>query len=111
MVVATRVWVVHDVAVGGEVVMDVYSPFECGKLLMESIHFHMMFNPLKQVIFLLDFSGDGAVGDFKFGAVLVVTAVLLHLCKGGRVFEGMGRFSQGVVGSPSGLEEFNEPVR
>ena len=91
--------------------MDVHSPFECGKLLVEPVCFHTMFNPLKQVVFLLDFGSDGVAGDFEFGVVLVVTAVSFHFCKGGGVFKGAGRFSQSVVGSPPGLEEFNEPVR
>jgi len=50
------------------------------------------------------------VGDFKFGAALMVVAVLLHLGKCGRVVEAMCRFSQGVVGSSPGLEEFDKPV-
>ena len=110
MAVATRVWVVHDIAAGGEVVADVHLSFERGELLMEPVRFHTMFNPLKQVIFLLDFGGDGSAGDFELSAALVVATVLLHLGKCGRVVEAMCRFSQGVVGSSPGLEEFDEPV-
>ncbi len=59
---------------------------------------------------MFDFGGDGSAGDFEFGAALVVVAVSLHFGKCGRVFKAMCRLSQGVVGSPSGLEEFDEPV-
>ncbi len=46
VVVVTRVWVAHDVAVGREVTVDVHSPFECGELFVEPVCFHTMFNPL-----------------------------------------------------------------
>ncbi len=46
-VVAARVWAAHDIAAGREVTADVHSPFEWGKLFVEPVHFHMMFNPLK----------------------------------------------------------------
>jgi len=51
------------------------------------------------------------MGNFKFGAVLVVTAVSLHFGKGGGVIEATGHFSQGVIESSPGLQEFNKPVR
>ena len=106
-----RVQAVHGVAAGGEVVADVHSPFECGELFMEPVHFHTMFNPLKGIVLLLNFGSDGSAGDFEFHSVLVVMAVFLHLCEGGRVFEATCRLSQGVVGSPPGLEEFDKPVQ
>ena len=59
---------------------------------------------------MFDFGCDGSAGDFKFGAALMVTAVLLHLSKRGRVFKAVCHFCQGVVGSPSGLEQFDKPV-
>jgi len=60
---------------------------------------------------LLDFGGDGSLGNFELGAALVVTAVSLHLNEGGGVIEAMGHFSQGVVGPSSGLQELNKPVQ
>ncbi len=108
--VAARVWAAHDEAAGGEVAADVHSSFQGGEPFVEPVCFHTIFNPLKRVIFFLDLSGDGASFDFKLGAALVVTTISLHLCVGGGVLEGACRFSQGVVGSSPGLEEFNEPV-
>ena len=111
MAVAMRVWAAHDVAAGGEVAVDVHSPFEHCESLVEAVRFHTIFNPLWGVVFLLDFSGDGSSSDFEFGAVLVVAAVSLHLCEGGGVFKTMGHFSQSVVGPSSGLQELNKPVQ
>ncbi len=44
--VATRVWVVHDIAAGGEVMVDVHLPLERGEPFVEPVRFHIMFNPL-----------------------------------------------------------------
>ena len=110
-VVSTRDGAAGDeVVMSGEFLADVHPAFECGETFVEPVHFHTMFNPLKRVVFLLDFSGDGVAGDFEFGVALVVMAVSLHLCEGGGVVEVTGHLSQGVVGSSPSLEEFNELV-
>src|SRR6266851_4173440 len=57
----------------------------------------------------LDVGDDGSSCHFELGVVGVVAAVSLHFSEGGGVFESTCRFSQGVVGSPVGLEEFEEP--
>jgi len=60
---------------------------------------------------LLDLGGDGSPGSFELSMALVVVAVSLHFSESSGVVEATGRFSQGVVGPPSGLQKFDEPVR
>src|SRR6266853_807984 len=109
--VLMRVRVAHDVVVvAREFLVDVHLAFECGEMFVEPIHFHTMFNPLECVIFFLNVDSDCMACDLKLSAALVVATVALHLSEGCRVVEGTRRLSQGVVGSPSGLEEFEKPV-
>src|SRR6266851_7015527 len=108
--VSTRVQAAGDeVSAPRELLANVHAAFECGEAFVEAVCFHTMFNPLKHVIFFVDVGDDCAVCHFEFGAVHVVTAVSLHLCKGCGVLESTCRFSQGVVGPSAGLEEFEEP--
>jgi len=93
----------------GELLADVHPPFERSKAFMEPVRFHTMLNPLERVIFFVDVGDDGASRHFEFGAVGVVTAVSLHFGEGCWVLESTRRLSQGVVGSPVGLKEFEEP--
>src|SRR6266851_6389691 len=98
-----------EVVVAWEFLADVHPPFECGEAFVEPVRFHTMFNPLKRVVFFVDVGDDGSACHFEFGSVHVVAAVSLHLCEGCWVFESTCRLSQGVVGSPAGLEDFEEP--
>ena len=88
---------------------DVHPPFEGGKAFVEPVRFHMMFNPLKRVVFFVDVGDDGSSHHFELGSVRVVASVSFHFGKGCGVFESTCRLSQGVVSSPVGLEEFEEP--
>src|SRR5712671_6335156 len=111
-VVSTRVWAAGDkVATPWEFLADVHPAFECGEAFVEPVRFHTMFNPLKRVVFFVDVGSDRSVGHLEFGSVRVMVAVSLHLCEGCRVFESTRRLSQGVVGSPVGLEKLEEPRR
>ena len=108
--VSTRVRAAYDEVVAAwEFLADVQPPFECGEAFVEPVCFHAMFNPLKRVVFFVDVGCDCASCDFEFGAVRVVTVVSLHLCEGCGVIESTCRFSQGVVSSPIGLEQLEEP--
>src|SRR6266851_9452861 len=108
--VSTRVGAARDEVVApGELSADVHPAFECGEAFVEPVCFHTMFNPLKRVVFFLDVSDDCSSRHFELGAVGVMAAVSFHLGEGCRVFESTCRFSQGVVGSPVGLEELEEP--
>ena len=108
--VSTRVGVAGDKVVAAwEFLADVHSPFEHGETFVEPVRFHTMFNPLKRVIFFVDVGGDRSVCHLELGSVHVVAAVSLHFCEGCWVLESMRRLSQGVVGSPASLEEFEEP--
>ncbi len=98
-----------EVVAPGEFLTDVHLPFECGEAFVEPVRFHTMFNPLKHVVFFVDVSDDGASCHFEFGAVGVVAAVSLHFGEGCWVLESARRLSQGVVSSPVGLEELEEP--
>src|SRR6266853_3775413 len=104
--VSTRVQAAGDeVVVPREFLVDVHPPFECGKVFMEAVRFHTMFNPLECIVFFVDVGGDGSSRHFEFGVVHVVAAVTLHLCEGCGVFESTGHLSQGVVSSSVGLEK------
>src|SRR5712671_2891941 len=108
--VSTRVGVAGDeVVTSGELLADVHPTFERGEAFMEPVRFHTMFNPLKRVVFFVDVGGDGSACHFELGSVRVVAAVSFHFCEGCWVLESARRLSQGVVGSPIGLEEFEEP--
>src|SRR6266851_6216537 len=108
--VPTRVGAAGDeVVAAGEFLTDVHPPFEIGEAFVEPVRFHTVFNPLKCVVFFLDIGDDGSSCHLELGAVGVVAAVSLHFSEGGWVFESTRRLSQGVVGSPVGLEEFEEP--
>src|SRR5712671_825671 len=110
LVVSTRVGAAGDEVVAArEFRPDVHPAFKGGEAFVESVRFHTMFNPLKRVVFFVDFGDDGSAGHFEFGVVGVVAAVAFDFCVGGGMIESTGRFSQGVVGSPIGLEEFDEP--
>ncbi len=78
---------------------------------METVCLHAVLDALQGFIFSLNFGHNGSSIDFEFCTSLVVVAVSFHfgVCSG--VFKAMRCFSQGVVGSPPGLEEFNEPLR
>src|SRR5216683_3153023 len=109
-VVSTRVRAACDeVMAARELLADVHPAFECGEAFMEPVRFHTMFNPLKRVVFFVDVGGDGSACHFELGSVRVVAAVSFHFCEGCWVLEVARRLSQGVVGSPIGLEEFEEP--
>src|SRR6266851_4370751 len=109
--VSTRVRVACDEVVAArEFLADVHLAFKGSEVFVEPVCFHTMFNPLERVVFFVDVGGDRSVRHFEFGPTLVVAAVSLHFCKGSGVFESTRRFSQGVVGPSSGLEEFEEPV-
>src|SRR6266851_4921892 len=108
--VSMRVGAASDeVVTAGEFLADVHPALECGEAFVEPVRFHTMFNPLKRVVFFVDVGGDCSVCHFELGSVRVVAAVSLHLCEGCWVFESTRRLSQGVVGSPASLEEFEEP--
>ncbi len=108
--VSTGVWAVGDEVVASqEFLADVHPSFKCGEAFVETVRFHTMFDPLKHVVFFVDVGGDCSVCHFELGSVRVVAAVSLHLCEGCWVFESTRRLSQGVVGSPASLEEFEEP--
>ena len=108
--VSTRVGAAGDeVVAAGEFLVDVHPPFECCEVFVEAVRFHTMFNPLKCVIFFFDVGNDGASRHFELGSVHVVAAVSFHLCEGCWVFESTRHLSQGVVGSPVGLEKLDEP--
>src|SRR6266851_6072435 len=110
LAVSTRVGAACDEVVAAwEFLADVHPAFECGEAFVEPVCFHTMFNPLKRVVFFLDVSDDCSSRHFELGAVGVMAAVSFHLGEGCRVFESTCRFSQGVVGSPVGLEELEEP--
>src|SRR5713101_2468007 len=105
--VSTRVGAAGDEVVApGEFLADVHPALECGEAFMEPVRFHTMFNPLKRVVFFVDVGDDCPSCHFEFGPVGVVAAVSLHLCEGCWVLESTRRLSQGVVGSPASLEEF-----
>ena len=111
LAVSARVRAVCDKVVAArELLADVHPAFERGEAFMEPVRFHMMFNPLERVIFFVDVGGDRSSCHLELGSVHVVVAVSLHLCEGCWVFESTCRLSQGVVGSPPSLEEFEEPV-
>src|SRR6266851_6549456 len=111
LAVSTRVGVAGDEVVApGKLLSDVHPALECGEAFMEPVRFHTMFNPLEHIVFFVDVGSDRSARHFEFGPSLVVAAVSLHLCEGGRVLESTCRFSQGVVGPSPGLEEFEEPV-
>ena len=99
-----------EVVAPGEFLADVHPALECGKAFVEPVRFHAMFNPLKRVVFFVDVGGDCSPRHFEFSAARVVAAVVFHFGKGCGVLEATCRFSQGVVGSPPSLEEFEEPV-
>src|SRR6266851_2141604 len=108
--VSTRVGAAGDEVVAArELCADVHPAFKGGEAFMKPVRFHAMFNPLKRVVFFVDVGDDGASRHFELGAVGVVTAVSLHFGEGCGVVESTRRLSQGVVGSPVGLEEFEEP--
>src|SRR6266851_2318174 len=109
--VLTRVWAAGDKVVAAqELLVDVHPAFQGGEAFMEPVRFHTMFNPLECVIFFVDVGCDRPACHFEFGAAHVVSAVALHFGESCGVFESMCRFSQGMVGSPPCLEEFEEPV-
>src|SRR5216683_8398609 len=108
--VLTRVGAAHDEVVAAwELLADVHPPFECGEAFVEPVCFHTMFNPLKRVVFFVDVGDDCSLCHLELGSLHVVAAVSLHLCEGCWVFESTRHLSQGVVGSPVSLEEFEEP--
>ncbi len=77
---------------------------------MEAVCLHVVFNPLQGFIFSFNFSNNGPSVDFEFGVTLMMAAVALHFGEGGGVFKATSCFSQGVIGSSPGLEEFDEPL-
>src|SRR6266851_7222629 len=108
--VSTRVGAAgNKVVAPGKLLSDVHPALECGEAFMEPVRFHTMFNPLKRVVFFVDVSGDCSARHLEFGSVGVVAVVSLHFGEGCWVFESTCCLSQGVVGSPVGLEEFEEP--
>src|SRR5216683_770497 len=110
LAVSTRVGVAGDeVVAAGELLADVHPTFECGEAFVEPVRFHAMFNPLKRVVFFFDVGDDCSSCHFELGAVGVVAAVSFHFGEGCWVIESTRRLSQGVVGSPVGLEELEEP--
>src|SRR6266851_9479366 len=110
--VSARIRAVCDkVVAAGEFLPDVHPAFKGGEAFVEPVRFHTMFNPLKRVVFFVDFGDDGSTGHLEFGSVGVVAAVAFDFGVRGGVVESTSRFSQGVVGSPVGLEELNEPGR
>src|SRR6266851_3242031 len=108
--VSTRVGAAGDeVVTSGEFLADVHLALECGEAFVEPVRFHTMFNPLKCVVFFVDVGGDRSACHLELGSVCVMVAVSFHFCEGCWVFESTRRLSQGVVGSPAGLEKFEEP--
>ena len=89
----------RDGAVGDEVVApreflaNVHPAFKRSEVFVEPVRFHVMFNPLKRVVFFVDVGGDHLACHFEFGPMHVVAAVPLHLCKSCGVFESTCRLS------------------
>src|SRR5216683_6899965 len=109
--VSTRVGAAGDeVVTAGEFLADVHPAFECGEVFVEPVRFHTMFNPLERVVFFVDVGCDRPACHFEFCAAHVVAVVSLHFGEGCGVFKATCHLSQGVVGSPPSLEEFEEPV-
>src|SRR6266853_240926 len=110
-VVSARVQAACDEVVAArKFLADVHPAFEGSKAFMEPIRFHTMFNPLECVVFFIDVSCDHPACHFEFSVAHVVAAVSFHFGEGCGVLESTCRLSQGVVGSPPSLEEFEEPV-
>src|SRR5216683_8275203 len=96
--VSTRVGAAGDeVVAAGEFRPDVHPAFKGGEAFVEPVRFHAMFNPLKRVVFFVDFGTDGPTGHFEFRAVGVVAAVSFDFGVGCGVIESTRRLSQGVV--------------
>jgi len=109
--VSTRVRAACDEVVAAqELLADVHPAFECGKAFMEPVRFHTIFNPLEHVVFFVDVGCDCPACHFEFSVAHVVVAVSFHFSESCGVLEATCRLSQGVVGSPSSLEEFEELV-
>src|SRR6266851_9635172 len=90
--VSTRVRAACDEVVAArELLADVHPPFERGEAFVEPIRFHMMFNPLKRVVFFVDVGDDCSAHHLEFGSLHVVASVSLHLCEGCWVFESTCR--------------------
>ncbi len=111
VVVLMRVWAAQGIVVHGEVAVDVHPAFKLGESFMEATSLHAVFDPLEGLIFSLNFGDNGLLVDFQLSAALVVVAVTFHFGEDCGVFKATGHLSQGVVGSPSGLEEFDEPLQ
>src|SRR5229473_3087038 len=95
--VSTRVRAACDkVVVPWEFLVDVHPSFEGDKAFVEPVRFHVMFNPLKRVVFFVDVGHDCSLCHFELGVAHVVAAVSLHLCEGCGVFKSTCRLSQGV---------------
>src|SRR6267154_1190793 len=65
--VSTRVWAAGDkVVTPGEFLADVHPALKCGEAFVEPIRFHMMFNPLKRVVFFVDVGSDRSSCHLEF---------------------------------------------
>ncbi len=109
--VSTRVRAARDEVVAAcEFLTDVHPAFECGEMFVEPVHLHTMFDPLKHIVFFVDVGCDRVSCDFKLSAAHVVATVTLDFGEGCGMLKSARRLSQGVIGPPAGLEEFEEPV-
>ncbi len=80
----------RGIVVDWEFMVDVEAAFKVGKLLVEAISLHAVFDAREGFVFLFDFGHNGPLVNLQLHLPLVVVAVVFHFSKGSRVFESTG---------------------
>ncbi|SRR5216683_133620 len=92
------------------IAIDVEVVLEVSKTFMETPNLHAVLSCIQSLVLCFDLSSEGSSICLELCTLLMVAVVLFDFCKGSRVFEEMGCFSQSVVGPSIVLQHLKEPV-
>ena len=99
------------VAHQGALSREVEVVLEVGELSVEAPGLHTVMDGGEVFVLSVDLCDDCSSVSLQLCVSFMVAVVPLHFCEGSGVVKGTGHFSQGVVLSPLGLEEFVKPNR